>query len=208
MSPTRRDLVRRAALSVTALPIAPVAGRPPGLASVIDTTKLDRDLFGLTVQLWEHWHEWPPSTRAQFLTVLDREFPDLSAAIDLIASSRERERRARADGGSGTVALRRARIAHTARNPRRRPGTSPGRFAAQKVKLGRDIEPSIAREARRRQEELGRTQGKEPLVTSVTKDRTTDEVASKVGLGKTQGEEPLGAFAPKGKRSRNWPRRN
>lgn len=54
---------------------------------------------------------------------------------------------------------------------------------AQKVKLGRDIEPSITREARRRQEELGRTQGKEPLGANAPKGKTRDHVAKSVGLG-------------------------
>ncbi len=61
---------------------------------------------------------------------------------------------------------------------------------AQRVNLGREIEQSIAREAIRRQEELGRRHGTAPLVTDVTKGRTTDEVASKVGLGRTQVLHP------------------
>ncbi len=48
----------------------------------------------------------------------------------------------------------------------------------QKVLLGISIEPDIAAEAERRQEELGRTQGEGPLVTSVTKGRTTDGIVT------------------------------
>lgn len=56
---------------------------------------------------------------------------------------------------------------------------------AQKVKLGRDIEPSIAREAKRRQEATRIKEGKPPGGghVSTTGEKTRDEVASKVGLG-------------------------
>lgn len=53
---------------------------------------------------------------------------------------------------------------------------------AQKVLLGRQIEPDAAERARRRQEALGRAQGTPPLGTDDPKGRTRDEVARTVGL--------------------------
>ena len=54
---------------------------------------------------------------------------------------------------------------------------------AQRVELGRKIEPDVAEIARKRQEELGRTHGGRPFGTNVPKGRTRDEVARIVGLG-------------------------
>jgi hypothetical protein len=53
---------------------------------------------------------------------------------------------------------------------------------AQKVMLGKEIEPDVAAWARRRQEELGRAHG-DPSATNGAKGRTVDEVAKAVGLG-------------------------
>ena len=53
---------------------------------------------------------------------------------------------------------------------------------AQKVLLGRTIEPDVAARSAERQRELGKTAG-EPLATTVAKGRTVDEVAMTVGLG-------------------------
>jgi len=55
---------------------------------------------------------------------------------------------------------------------------------AQKATLGRTIEPDVEAEAKRRQIELGKSQGAPtPLVTAVTKGRAKDAVAKKVGMG-------------------------
>jgi hypothetical protein len=53
----------------------------------------------------------------------------------------------------------------------------------QQVLLGLAIEPSIHAEALRRQEELGRTHGKGPFVTDVTKGRTTAEALRRMLAG-------------------------
>ena len=54
---------------------------------------------------------------------------------------------------------------------------------AQKVLLGREIEPDLAAQARARQEELGRLHGVEPSATNGAKGRAVDEIAQAVGLG-------------------------
>lgn len=91
MSPTRRDLFRRAAaatvmVAAAALPAMPVVAQTPGLASVIDTTdSMASGIGAIHVELCYHWHRWPQVTRERFLSVIDEQFPDLSAAaISLI----------------------------------------------------------------------------------------------------------------------------
>ncbi len=105
MSPTRRDLFRRAAatvaaVSIAALPTVPVAvpavNPVRGFASVVDTDSDIASKFGaLTVMLCFHWPEWTPDRRARFVEVLDdalgREFPDLlDDTLALIERSEER----------------------------------------------------------------------------------------------------------------------
>jgi N6-adenosine-specific RNA methylase IME4/ParB-like chromosome segregation protein Spo0J len=54
---------------------------------------------------------------------------------------------------------------------------------AQKVLIGREIEPDAREEARRRQELLGRSHGADPSVTNAAKGRAVDDVAKRVGFG-------------------------
>lgn len=82
MNPTRRNLFKLGALAtvIVALSAIPTTAPQPGLASVIDPTGPGLDLAALNVQLWKHWRVWPAGRRLHFLTMIDREFPDLSAA--------------------------------------------------------------------------------------------------------------------------------
>lgn len=78
---------------------------------------------------------------------------------------------------------------------------------AQKVKLGRDIEPSIAREAEWTRLANLKQNADSPSVTLVTLGRTTDEVASTVGLssGRTyeRGKAGTGTNTGEGTLSRS-----
>ncbi len=101
MSPTRRDVIKRSAaavavVSIATLPIFPVAAKPHGLASMVDTTSaFVGNLHALDVMLNFHWRDWTPARRARFVEVLDdalgREYHDLLAdTIALIERSEER----------------------------------------------------------------------------------------------------------------------
>ena len=85
MSPTRRDLFRRATAtiataSIAVLPDMPVASHPGRLASVVDCTNpMPNAHFGGPI--WCMWHDWSPAQRRHFIDVIDRELPDLAAMI-------------------------------------------------------------------------------------------------------------------------------
>ncbi len=86
MSPTRRDLFRRAAATVAAVSIAALptvhAVQSPRLVDVIDTTD---DLSAGAGCLWGMiilcWREWSPAKRQRYLEIMGREFPDFGAGV-------------------------------------------------------------------------------------------------------------------------------
>lgn len=88
MSPTRRDLFKRflatiATASVAALPALPVADQPGRLAALIDTSEqVSHGIGTINGMTFIHWAErWSPDEREHYLTVMAREFPDMTADV-------------------------------------------------------------------------------------------------------------------------------
>lgn len=80
---TRRDSSTPigVAASLTATPVVPVTVQPPSVASVIDPAeRMPAGLTAVTNYMWIHWvQRWSPAERERFLTVVEREFPDVTA---------------------------------------------------------------------------------------------------------------------------------
>lgn len=112
MSPTRRDLFKRAAATVAAastaaLPVLTVTAQPPRLVSVVDTD--DPVPYGLAAVkgfMWIHWADhWTPSERTHFLTVIEREFPDLANDVIVHMQGVAKRNACEIGGCTGTVVI-------------------------------------------------------------------------------------------------------
>ncbi len=88
MSPTRRDLFRRAAatvaaVSVAAIPTVPVVATKPSrlLVAFIFDDPVPYGMATVNGYLWIHWANWTRGEREHFLEVIEREFPVVAADV-------------------------------------------------------------------------------------------------------------------------------